>query len=539
MTPDFLDYISGRMPLGILILPIVGLFFTFVWWTVWRGTGFWNRTQFWRVLAIGWALCVSAYSAVWSIYHPLPIPIRVIVNFGDPGEKVPGAWAEGVADAIRARLAAAPLAFVIQDLETAPAAFETGSKDSLDRLAALMLVKYLVAVTQDSPAAGLRPTVRIALRGWSRGRYRPVADWTSPDVSLSALAVWAGDQVLVKLGGKKLLERTSRAVHRTSEDSALARHYLSYSLRRQGQTELAAAFFSAEAAADSEWSAPRIELARTWLMAGPGLHEMGIRTALLEAARIDRKNPEVFLLLGRHFLEFRDWDEAESALKLAYYYNPDDPRVAFYLSRLMDNRLADITPKTGRGLAERALQLAPGYEAARLALIDRLRGTNDRRQAVKVVEAGLRITPHSRRLLLTASAIYLEMREYARAEVLCQRLLAEDPANPEALYNLGLCHLWLKRYDEAVAVFDSSHKCGGTVENLYYIGVTYQFKGDYPLAIEWFQKRFAAMQSLTDQGAATSRERIKMLRDWILEDSLKKAGWKPSNPFEKAPKSGR
>ncbi len=531
MTSDLLEYLNGNVVLGLMLIPFLGGLFTFVWWVTWKGTGFWGLGRFWRVIAIGWLVIIAGYITYWRLIPPESIPIRVFVRAGDGVGQSPGAWSEGVADGIKNRLRAAPEPFVVQDEESAGVLFSTSSKSELDGIAAKMRIKYQVIVTQDSVEAGARPPVKISILSRSGNSYKSFAEFIAPDVSLATLSAWAGEAVAQKLGGVDLKGRSFSRLPNLP-DSVLEVHYLAFSVRRQGENDLAAALFMAESNDDTTWSAPKIEFARTWLSSSPDMHEQEIRTALLEAASIDRNNPEIYILLGRHFLDFRDWDEAESALKLAYMLDFDDPRIYFYLSRLMENRFGDLPIKTSRAMIERALQLAPGYETARLAQIEKMRTVYEKRQLTKLIEDGLFIDPHSRLLLVTASALYIELHEYTRASQHCQTLLADNPTDHEALYNLGLCLLWQNHYDESIAMFDSSRRNGGTVENLYYIGVVHQFKKDYHTAIEWFQKRYAAAKNQEDQGAISSRARIGLLREKILADSLRKTGWTPPDLFE-------
>jgi tetratricopeptide (TPR) repeat protein len=167
-------------------------------------------------------------------------------------------------------------------------------------------------------------------------------------------------------------------------------------------------------------------------------------------------------------------------------------------------------------------------------MIEKLRAVYEKRLLTTLIEDGLYINPHSKRLLLDASALYIEMSKYSRAAEHCLTLIADDPRNHEALYNLGLCRLWQNNYEESIALFDSSRSNGGTIENLYYIGVVNQLQKNYPEAIAWYQKRFAASNGKEDQGAISSRARIAALRDKILADSLKETGWTPPDLFEQA-----
>ncbi|MBT3234096.1 MAG: hypothetical protein HN356_14955, partial [Calditrichaeota bacterium] len=72
-----------------------------------------------------------------------------------------------------------------------------------------------------------------------------------------------------------------------------------------------------------------------------------------------------------------------------------------------------------------------------------------------------------------------------------------------------------------IAVLDSSYRNGGTVDNLYYMGVAYQRNGEWELAEKYFQQRFALPTGLEDRVAVSARERVKILRGWIASrDSL-------------------
>ncbi len=533
MIPDILDYLGGRIPLGLWLLPVVGGLFSCIWWVVWKGTNFWGIARFRRVMLYGWMLVVAAYMVSWIIRRPPPIPLRVIIYAAEPGEKSPGVLVEAVTDAIRSRLETAPEGVTILDAQVAPAAYSQKTSAALDALLGRMRCRFILRVWQDSAVAGGGAVVHLSLRKWSLFGYGRSDDLSVPPASVAQMMTWGANQVASKMG---LTPTSKHGDGRLAflSDSLLEKHYLTFSLRRLGETDVAAAFLKAEALADSHWADPRIELARTYLTANPGPYEDEIRTSLLDAARLDRENPETFLLLGRHFLEFRAWEEAESALKLAYNLDPANPRILFYLSRLMPHRLDDLPFKTPEELIARALQLSPGYEDARLTLVENLRGADLKQAALAAVQGGLKIDPKSDKLLLTESAVLIEMREYGQAEAICRGLLSNNPDSHEALYNLGLCKLWTKDYDRAIAAFDSSLNRGGTIENYYYLGAAYQFKGDFRKAIFWLEKRFAAMKTTSDEGAINSRKRIKVLREWIEQDSLELKGYKRPNMFERA-----
>lgn len=527
---DLYDFICGPIPLGLWLLPLVGIPFTGIWWFAWKGTGFWDRTHFWKVLRLGWTIIILAYIGVWTTLKPQPIPHRVLLIAGEVGQKAPGAYVEACADAVRRRLQADESLTII-DAETAPVIFERTPESDIASTAARMRVRAIIRIRETGDPS--TPKVALEVSKWTGFGFAPQISFVVPASNLARMtnvsAGWAEKEF-----GLSALNGHWPGSPVIKPDSILIPYYLAFGLRRLGQVETAAGIFAQNAARDSLWPAPRIEFARTWLTSQPGAHEDDIRRMLLEAVRLNDRDPETYILLGRHFLEFRDWEEAESSLKLAYNYAPFDPRVFYYLARLMPHRLSDLPLKTPEKLLERALELAPGYQSARLILIDNWRKADERRRAFNILAAGVAVDPTSPKLLLTESALLLELRKYNEAIDVCQRLLRDNPTHADALYNLGLCRLWKEDFDGAIAAFDSSYKCGGTIENLYYIGGAYQFKGDYPTAISWFQKRFAAAKNITDKGAVASRKRINSLREMMVEDSLIKRGAIKPTLFDKA-----
>jgi len=522
MIPDLLDYASGRVPYGIWLLVAGLISFSFIWWFAWRTTGFWNTTRFWRVLGIGWALAFSLYVLYWSILKPPPIPHRVVVLAGEPGETSPGAWAEAVAATIRSRLISASEELTVLDAETAPSIYRAKNFSEIETYAVRNRVGTILQVVQDE-ADSEASRLRLVYRKYNLGKYPVQSETKYSEVRIRNAMLWGGRQAEAIFELKPVTRDWLNAPESVT-DSMLVLHYLNFSIRRRGDYELAAAFFSSEALADSHWSAPRLELAKTRLASQPDIYQYEILTLLLDAARLDRENPEVYILLGCSFLKSRDWEEAESSLKLALNYAPDDPQVFYYLSRLLPARLEEVWIKRPEQLLRRALQLAPGYEAARVALISHYRNLQPINEAINVANEGLKVDPQSIRVLLATTAVEVERQQYIDAEVHLKSILQQDPTQPEALYNYGLCRFWQKDYNGAIAAFDSSYAHGGTVDNLFYIGKVYQDKGDYPTAIEWYQKRFAKMKDKNDIGAQSAREKIHQLRYLMDQDSGKKTG---------------
>jgi len=510
MSPDLLEYVSGRIPMGIWLIPLVGVIFSFIWEAVWHGTKFYDARRRRRVHLYGWLAVFSLYTAVWSVFAPPSIPRRVMLVIGEPGETSAGPSTEAVGDAVRTRIVSDRKRVSLIDVETTPSILSCKSKPALDSLALRMRVGTIVGVR-----SGLLPdrkeAVAITFEEASGSGYKMRGEKSAPVENLRATMLWAGQVTEQALGLREVKGEWS-GMPKMVGDPALYQHFLAVGKRQLGELPVAAAFFLQEAAADSDWLAPRLELARTRFAGDPDPYEEEIGKALLEAANLDRENPETYLLLGRYFLEANRWDEAESALKLAYHYAPADPRVYFLLARLMPHRLEDLPLKTPERHLQRAVQIAPGYEIARLALVELYRKGHKKTLAEEEILKGLAVAPDSRAILLTASAVQIDLRKYGAAAAHLERLLASNPVDADALYNLGVCHLWLKDYRAAVAAFDSSFVNDGPVENLYYSGVALAKLNEYDAAIDRFQRRFAAATHADDRGALSARKWIYELR---------------------------
>ncbi len=521
MSSDLLAYLSGRLPLGIKLLPLVGGTFTFVWWVIWRGTGFWRRHRFFRILWQGWVVIITLYIVAWRIFPPPPIPIRVVVVAERPDSDSPPHWrARGLADAIERRLAASRKPFTIQSPEFIPVLTRAGSTtERLDSLALQMEVRWQVQIVPSGETSTVgRHTVLIKRR---RGdAFKTAAEIDAVGSLFVGDAIRVAEEVSRRLGDSSPLERWPGKPPNLP-DVQFAALYTAVEHCEAGQFDSAAAILTDLIDEHPRWAAPRLELARTLLSHQPGLGGDRIKAALLKVLELEPDNAEAYILLGRLFLEFRGWNEAESAFKLAYHHNPDDPRVFYYLSRLNDQRFHDLPWDGEPELLERALTLASGYEAARAALAAWFREQLQYQPSYDLLTIGLALDPVSVSMKLAMSATLLKLTRNEEALEQCRQVLELRPGHPGALYNMGITLIWLERYDEAIAALDSSYRSGGTVDNLYYLGIAYQRKRDFREAMRQFKRRVAYYQGADDRAAVSARERVKKLRKWIAkEDSL-------------------
>ena len=519
MNGDLIAYLSGNIPGGIYLLLVVLAAFIIIWWLIWWGTRFWKKKQLLKGWIIGITAILVIYVIVWKRSHPLPLPVRVIVledNSIDPIQE----WrCLGYADAIRCRLGASPEHFVLQRRRLIPPLSRIPLKDDvIDSIALLLKASWMVLIL---PSERDNFEIIVRVRKRAGNKFVAVAEWSATESGFRQQASEITGEV-ERLLGDEAPPRSSFGLPANLADSAFANFYKAMALREMDEYDTAALIFEILTLDYPEWHRPYQELARTRLEHFASYFKDEIHTSLLNALEIEPADPENYVILAQYFLRFRDWYEAESALKLALSVTLDDPRIFFYLSRLWRGRLEDLPYKDKDELKRIALHLCPGYEEARLALAASLRDQLDRPTAVAVIEGGLAIDPNSVPLLLSLTANLVEMDRNQRAMEVCHRILEIEPGHSGALYNLGLAHLYMKNYDRAIAILDSSYKLGGTIENLYYLGVAYQEKRDWETAIKYFQMRMIRPQGAHDPISVSARERIQQLQSWIEQrDSLK------------------
>jgi len=522
MISDQISYLSGWIPLGIWLPILLGMSFTFIWWTIWAGTGFWSIRRFWKVLSYGWVITITLYTAAWFIERPPPIPVRVIITI-EQYEKGETPWfLKGVQEAIAWRLRTSPRSYVVLDGDYCPALNRARFDErSFERLARWMKAKWLLKISRGGAPVGNPVKIEMYKRSGSRFKRKfLIENKTEP---FSAKGEQIAEIVAIELGDDLV---KAKWVDHPSDmpDTDLRKFYDALILRDDGHIDSAEVILDRLKQSNPSWIAAHRESARCQLKSHPGIHHEEINNSLYTALKLSRntsrlsnQDSESLILFAYYYLESRDWDLAESALKLAYNSLPDDPRVLFYLSRLSKNRLQEMHLKSSHELQERALYLAPGYVAARLALTEYYSKRLEKNPAMSILDEGLGVDPNSLPLLLSRSALQLEMSRTEEALQTCQQILDMKPRHPGALYNMGIGSIYLERFEDGIAFLDSSYRNGGTVDNLYYKGVAYQRMGRYPEAIKEFQHRFAEPRSSDDRIALSSRQRIKRLKKWIAE----------------------
>jgi tetratricopeptide (TPR) repeat protein len=490
------------------MLPLMGGAFSVVWVVVWRGTRFWDRRRFWWVFTVGWAAALVIYVAWWRYDPPPPIPTRIIVT-PDRQQMVWADWRPWfVARAIERRLQDSKKSFIVLTCETTPLLAQAGrSETDLEQAARRLWVRWIVTLGD----SGGSPAQVWKRRG---SGFRRVAEAPLPAGPFARAAEQCAGDVAARLGdrGRGRFGASAPAV----SDGARQALYAALQMRRAGSADSAAALLERLCDENPGWALPRQEWAALWMERQHDLRGEEIQRRLLEALDADSADAETYILLARDRMNFRRWDEAEAAAKMALHYCPNDPRALYYLSQLASIRYQDLPDRIRHkaDILRRALVQNPGYEAARMQLMEYFRPQQEYTHMTHLAEDGLEINPRSTALLLNLSATQMATNRNEEVVATCERILSLNPRHHEALYNMGMALVWLGEYDRAITALDSSYNNGGTIESIYYKGLAYLRKRDFEAATRQFQLRLSLAQSSEDKYAISCREMIKRIKRW-------------------------
>ncbi|MFH0764911.1 MAG: hypothetical protein V2A61_00675, partial [Calditrichota bacterium] len=328
MTPDWLVFLSGRVPWGIWVVPGAGLFFTIVWITVWRGTGFYTRRKFIRLLVGGWLFIVIGYSAAWLISPPPAPPLRIIIqqpkSYSDSLELrfsqtsrltdldvssyVPSddtsrssslqlsispwrAWiaTEELANCLRH----SPRPFVLMRPEDNPALTDA-DLSRLDTLAPLLHPRWLIQINDTIYSSDGQTGINLNIYRWREKTFRSIAHIPVSPTEFRTSLEQALDST-VRILGEKPPASTPLSYPPVVGDDDLRDLWLGHMLAKNNLKDEAEAAFRELIAAHPAWVKPQLELARTMLENRSGERIEEIRQVLIHVIDLEPDNHESYL----------------------------------------------------------------------------------------------------------------------------------------------------------------------------------------------------------------------------------------------------
>lgn len=180
--------------------------------------------------------------------------------------------------------------------------------------------------------------------------------------------------------------------------------------------------------------------------------------------------------------------------------------------------------------ARRALELRPEWSKPQIFLVRLLLSQGKRDEARGLLEGYVAANPQDHALRMLYGQFLIEQKEFSGARVEFERLLGNQPKEPDVLFAAAILSLQLDDLDAARIYFTRLYQTGERQEEAsFYLGQVEE-RADHPAAaIDWYVKastsnrteaqvRIAVIRS--KQGdVARAREIIQQLRDQSPEDA--------------------
>ncbi|MFO7864783.1 MAG: tetratricopeptide repeat protein [Salinivirgaceae bacterium] len=206
----------------------------------------------------------------------------------------------------------------------------------------------------------------------------------------------------------------------------------------------------------------KIKLARL-LMAMEELKDA--RTQLIQASRIEPRNPELYLMSSMIFQQIGEFDKAIEDLQKAVMYDPE-----YYDGHVMLGYVyAQLGNKQTIDHYENAIRLQPDNPEAVYNLAMYYQDNGMYEEALELYRKGLEeIDPDMQHFLFNTAYVYENYKNnYDTAITLYQKVIDRFPDDYRAFYRMGLCYEELGKPEDAMAHYDMSLKVYPDFEEAY------------------------------------------------------------------------
>jgi tetratricopeptide (TPR) repeat protein len=181
--------------------------------------------------------------------------------------------------------------------------------------------------------------------------------------------------------------------------------------------------------------------------------------------------------------------------------------------------------------ARRALDLRPDWSKPQIFLVRLKLSQEQRAEARGLLEGFVATNPQDHALRMLYGQFLVEEKEFSDARREFERLLSNQPKEPDVLFAAAILSLQLDDLDAARIYFTRLYQTGQRQEEAsFYLGQVEERAGHLAAAIDWYVKAGAANRTEAQvriavirakQGdVARSREVIQQLRDQSPEDAV-------------------
>lgn len=207
---------------------------------------------------------------------------------------------------------------------------------------------------------------------------------------------------------------------------------------------------------------------------------------LRKAVKLDPAKEDAYLHLALSLTRLFEYEEAVTTLKALVKLNPDSILGYYYLGRtysqmkLYRDALSYFT---------KVLELRPEFDQAVIDMAATYEAMGDYSHAIDTYRTLVNQDEHRTAVLQRLIQLLLQQRRFAEALDYLRIAAQSGLGGQETSRKIGLVHLELEQYDDAIAVFGDMLKNDPTAYNIrLYLGVAYEEKGDLNNAHSEFSK---------------------------------------------------
>jgi len=207
---------------------------------------------------------------------------------------------------------------------------------------------------------------------------------------------------------------------------------------------------------------------------------------LRKAVKLDPSKEDAYLHLALSLMRLFEYEETVATLKALIKINPDSILGHYYLGRAYGQmRLY----REALGFFKKTLELRPEFEQAAIDMAATHEALGDYPQAIESYRALLDKDENRGTVLQRLIQLLIQQRRFPEALEYLQNAAKSGLGGQETLRKIGLVHLELEQYDEAITVFNTLLDKDPSAHHVrLYLGIAYEEKGELEKAHAEFSK---------------------------------------------------
>lgn len=207
---------------------------------------------------------------------------------------------------------------------------------------------------------------------------------------------------------------------------------------------------------------------------------------LRKAVKLDPAKEDAYLHLALSLTRLFEYEEAVASLKSLVKLNPDSLLGYYYLGRTYSQMKLY---RDALGYFTKVLELRPEFDQATIDMAATYEAMGDYPHAIDTYRSLLNQDEHRAAVMQRLTQLLLQQRRFTEALDYLRMAAQAGLGGQETVRKIGLVHLELEQYDEAIAVFGDMLQKDPTAYNIrLYLGIAYEEKGDLDKAHTEFSK---------------------------------------------------